>query len=418
MSRPASTPGPDARPSRRGPTRRQLLWGGAVVGAGAATAIGGDQLLRSGVLAGPGESTSTPALHGTERVPFYGPHQAGVAIAPQAHSVFLAFDLRPETDRDALRRLLRLLSDDAARLTQGTAPLADSEPELATHTARLTVTFGFGPGLIARAGATERTPSWIAPLPAFTIDRLEERWNGGDLLLEVAADDPITVAHAARMLLKDARRFTTVKWRQDGFRRAVGTEAPGTTMRNLFGQLDGTANAAGGTAAFDEQVWIRDGWLAGGTSYVIRRIRMDLDHWDEVDRPGREHAIGRTVGSGAPLTGTKEHDEPDFQALGPTGFPVIADASHLRRARPDDPRQRIVRRSYNYESAPSADGVADAGLIFGSFQADVDAQYVPIQRRLEALDLLNIWTTPIGSAVFAVPPGCAEGGFIGETLLG
>ena len=50
-------------------------------------------------------------------------------------------------------------------------------------------------------------------------------------------------------------------------------------------------------------------------------------------------------------------------------------------------------------------------------QADIDAQFTPIQRRLDELDLLNEWTTPIGSAVFAVPPGCSPGGYIGETLL-
>ncbi|SNQ49443.1 hypothetical protein FRACA_3300004 [Frankia canadensis] len=37
---------------------------------------------------------------------------------------------------------------------------------------------------------------------------------------------------------------------------------------------------------------------------------------------------------------------------------------------------------------------------------------------LAELDLLNEWVTPIGSAVFAIPPGCAAGGFVGETLLG
>ncbi|MHB1063819.1 MAG: hypothetical protein ACYC1Z_04880 [Georgenia sp.] len=34
------------------------------------------------------------------------------------------------------------------------------------------------------------------------------------------------------------------------------------------------------------------------------------------------------------------------------------------------------------------------------------------------LGLLDRWATPMGSAVFAVPLGCAEGGYIGETLLG
>ena len=52
-----------------------------------------------------------------------------------------------------------------------------------------------------------------------------------------------------------------------------------------------------------------------------------------------------------------------------------------------------------------------------SFQADVLGQFVPIQQRLDALDLLNQWTTPIGSAVFAIPPGCAEGEHLGQSVL-
>lgn len=119
-----------------------------------------------------------------------------------------------------------------------------------------------------------------------------------------------------------------------------------------------------------------------------------------------------------PLTGTAEHDEPDFDAKTAIGFPVIPEFSHVRRARPEDAAQRIFRRAYNYDERPADAEVSDSGLVFVSFQADVDGQFVPIQRRLDDLDLLNEWTTPIGSAVFAVPPGCAPGGYIGETLLG
>ena len=31
--------------------------------------------------------------------------------------------------------------------------------------------------------------------------------------------------------------------------------------------------------------------------------------------------------------------------------------------------------------------------------------------------MLNTWTVPIGSAVFAIPPGCESGGFIGDVLF-
>lgn len=41
-----------------------------------------------------------------------------------------------------------------------------------------------------------------------------------------------------------------------------------------------------------------------------------------------------------------------------------------------------------------------------SYHADVEHQFVRIQKRLEELDLLNEWATPIGSAVFAIPPEC------------
>ncbi|MBB3159090.1 dye decolorizing peroxidase [Microbacterium proteolyticum] len=396
--------------SAGGATRRTFLLGGAVAGVGAAAAVG----LDAAVSASAQQQPSVP-LNGEVTVPFHGEHQAGIDTDAQAHVALVALDLATDVDRAGLQRLMRTLTDDAARLTQGRSALADTEPELATAPARLTVTFGFGPGLVARAAAP--APSWLAPLPAFSIDRLRPEYGDGDLLLQVAADDAVTVAHATRMLLKDARAFATTRWVQHGFRRAHGTERPGTTMRNLFGQVDGTSNPVPGTPAFDDVVWVREGWLAGGTGMVVRRIAMDLDKWDRLDRPGRDQAVGRFQSTGAPLTGTDEFDEPDFGAKDAVGFPVIAEFSHLRRSRPDDTTQRIFRRGYNYDQTPPAGVVSDAGLLFVSFQADIERQFVPIQRRLDELDLLNEWTTPIGSAVFAVPPGCREGGYIGEGIL-
>ncbi|SDH57569.1 Dyp-type peroxidase [Agrococcus jejuensis] len=406
----ADAPADDAR---RGLSRRQLLLGGAVAGAGAAAAIGADAVARVATAA---PAAPAELLHGDAVVPFHGAHQAAFTIPPQAHATMVALDLLPETDAEGLRRLLRILSDDASRLTQGEAALADSEPELALVPARLTATIGLGPAAVALAGAA--VPTWLAPLPAFAIDALEDAWSGGDLLLEVAGDDPLTVAHAQRMLLKGTRSFARIRWVQSGFRRSHGAEAQGTTMRNLFGQVDGTVNPQPGDADFDGLVFIRDGWLAGGTSLVVRRIRMDLDTWDRLDRPGREQSVGRTLANGAPLTGTREHDEPDFAALTPIGFPVIPEFSHMRRARSDDPSQRFHRRAFNYDERPAGASVSESGMLFTAAQADPLAQFVPIQQRLSDLDLLNEWTTPIGSAVFAIPPGCEEGGFVGETLFG
>jgi dye decolorizing peroxidase len=407
-------------PDDRGVSRRHLLLGGAAGTLGAAGAVGIDLLRRAPGAPGAPATTPAAAVAGAETVPFHGIHQAGIETAPQAHAVYHALDLRAETDGPALRRMMRILTDDARRLSQGTSALADSEPELATVPARLTVTFGFGPELVARAAGQDAVPSWLRPLPAFTVDRLDPAYGEGDLLLHVAADDPLTVAHASRMLRKDARSFATLRWTQTGFRRAAGSEKPGTTMRNLFGQVDGTVNPAPGTPDFDRLVWRETGpsWMAGGTGCVLRRIAMDLDEWDQLDRSGREQSVGRTLATGAPLTGEHEADEADFTATTAIGFPVIPEFSHMRRARSDDPDERIFRRGYNYDDAPApGGGVSDSGLIFVSYQADVDAQFVPLQRRLDELDLLNRWVTPVGSAVFAIPPGCGPDGYVGDTLL-
>ncbi|MFI7542050.1 Dyp-type peroxidase [Actinoplanes sp. NPDC049599] len=386
-------------------SRRRLLAGGvaaglgAVAGAGVAVAADRDPPLPAAAPAPPDTGTAT--------VPFHGPRQAGVSEDPPAHAAFVALTLAAGTDRRALGRLLRLLTDDAARLTRGVPALGDTDAHLALLPARLTVTVGFGPGLYRAAGL----PSPVAALPRFTIDRLEPRWSGGDLLLQLCADDPLTVAHAQRMLIKDARPFAAVRWVQQGFRRSPGAQPAGHTQRNVLGQLDGTANPRG--ADLDAAVWNAD----GSTTVVVRRIRAEIETWDLLATADKESAVGRRLASGAPLSGRHEHDEPDFTALDTAGLPVMPDFSHVTRAHVTDPAAKILRRPYNYDGAPDATGRPDAGLIFAAYQRDVVRQYLPIQQRLADKDLLNEWITPIGSAVFAVPPGCGPGGWIGEQLL-
>ncbi|AAT89799.1 peroxidase [Leifsonia xyli subsp. xyli] len=392
--------------------RRQFLLGGAAV-----AGIGATSSLVAGIAAARPAAAPAETVDGRRSVAFHGRRQSGIETPPAAHSAFIALDLHPETDRSAIQRMLLVLSADAADLTRGEAALADTEPELATRPAGLTVTFGFGPGLVQRAGA--EPPAWLRPLPAFGVDRLRDEWSHGDLLLHLASDDPLTLAHARRMLLKDARGFAAVRWVQTGFRTARGTQPASATGRNLFGQVDGTANPVPGSADFAELVWRRAGnpdWLHDGTGMVLRRIAMDVDRWDLLDRPGREEAVGRTLSTGAPITGGTEHSEPDFGAMNEFGFPVIPAYAHIRRARSSDTAQRIYRRGYNYDERPGS-GVSDSGLLFVSYQADIDAQFVPLQRRLDQLDLMNQWTAPVGSAVFALPPGCEPGGYVGETLF-
>ncbi|KAB1646331.1 MULTISPECIES: Dyp-type peroxidase [unclassified Pseudoclavibacter] len=399
-------------------TRRGLLTGAGATAAGLVVGAGGGWAVRERI-APAGPPSADAVVTGDETVAFYGRRQAAVEAPAPAHIGYLGFTLRPETGVEQLRRALRIISDDASRLTRGVPSLAMSDPDLATPAARLTVTIGFGARVFELAGRTP--PPGVGGLPAFSIDRLRPEFSGGDLLLMIGSDDPITLSHTERVMIKNMRFFATVAWRQQGFQRARHSEPQTATPRNLFGQKDGTVNPRPDTDAFEQQVWGASGgfapWTENGTTLVLRRIRMNLETWDEVDPVGRENSVGRRLGSGAPLTGTDEFDEPDFDAKNSVGFPVIDLAAHMRRARQADGRVRILRRGYSYDDGVDAEGVADVGLLFGAWQADIMQQFVPVQQSLADMDLLNQWTVPIGSATFAIPPGCDVGGYVGETVL-
>jgi dye decolorizing peroxidase len=355
--------------------------------------------------------------------PFYGTHQTAVEAPPTAFARFLTFDLLERVDEAGIRRMLRIITEDSADLCAGRSPLADSEPELALVPANLMVMVGFGPELVRRAAGTSALPQWLRPLPPFEIDALNPRYTGGDLLVIVQADDPVTISHAARVLTRQTTSYLTLRWSQDGFRRSRGSEPAGATMRNLFGQVDGTKGPHPHDETFARYVWgegvsgSNPGWLDGGTGYVLRRIQMNLDLWDTVDRPDRERAIGRDLAHGAPLTGGSEHDAPDFDARDSLGLPVIPDFAHMRRAHAVGADDVIARRGYNYETDATEEGVSEAGLLFEAFAHDPQRQFVPIQQRLAQMDMMNLWTTPIGSAVYAIPPGCQPGGYLGDTLV-
>jgi deferrochelatase/peroxidase EfeB len=52
------------------------------------------------------------------------------------------------------------------------------------------------------------------------------------------------------------------------------------------------------------------------------------------------------------------------------------------------------------------------------FQRDPRTQFVAVQRRLSASDALNGFIVHVSSGIFAIPPGIAPGGYVGETLFG
>jgi dye decolorizing peroxidase len=352
------------------------------------------------------DEASAQVAVGNRRVNPHGEHQAGIALDLQAHSRFIAFDVLSKTTKADLGRWAELITDDIRRLTAGKPVLADPTEQFAGNPARLTVTVGFGPALLKRLGV--EVPKGFTELPEFKIDRLTPEYSDGDILLHVSADDPITLFHAARALTRDTEGFANLRWVQEGFANAIGVSRPGKTQRNLMGQVDGTDNPEFGTDQFNELVWIKEGpeWAIGGTQLALRRIKMNLDTWDRLSTDQKEGVIGRKLSNGAPLTGSKERDLPNFEAVDKNGIKVIPPFAHIRNAA-GKKGQQFFRRPFNYE-VPGK----EAGLLWTAYCANITEQYVPIQTALDQGDLLNLWTTPTGSSIWVIPRGFAKG----ETL--
>jgi uncharacterized iron-regulated membrane protein/deferrochelatase/peroxidase EfeB len=426
-------------------SRRTALAGAtitAAVGAGVGMAIA----------SGSDEEGGAGADEGADVEPFYGERQAGIETPVQGQALFAAFDLaatdfatgEPLDAAGAAANLEALLADwsaVAAALTAGEAPPKaafegedhfDAEAVAAgLSPARLTVTFGVGPAVFAKTGLEAAQPSKLAELPEFDGDRLHPAWSGGDLLLQICGDDRQVVGNAFLELRKRAVGLGVLLWMQQGFSSAPDGETP----RNLMGFKDGSANAKAGTDLFDERVWAVDSepsWFEGGTYLVFRKIRMRLPDWVMLTAEDQNLTFGRERDSGAPLSGGGEFDHPDFTALDASGLPAVPADSHVAAVHD----AAMVRRGFNYdygfltEAAVSSDAATDghvdghrhdehpydAGLLFVSFQADPQV-FIDTQEKMAASDRLSEFIVAEGSAVFALPPGAAEGGFVGEGLF-
>ena len=415
------SPATPTAPQPRGvELRRRALLGGGV---GAALAGSAAALTAA---AGGEAPAADPAGVGPGTVPFHGPRQAGVVTPPPAHTRWVALDLSRGATLGDLRRVLRIWTEDLARMTQARPTLADHTPELTREPAHLTVTVGLGRSAFVRVGRPDLAPPWLVELPSFPTDALEERWSGGDVVLQVGASTAEATARAQRALVRAAGSTLRHRWTQAGTRPTTGApswQAP----RNAFGQVDGTVQPAL-DGPDDELLWRGpdSGAWEHATTLVLRRIAMNLDTWEELDPVAKEHAIGRRLSDGAPLTGGHERSAPDLAATDAHGLTVIDPGSHMARAMPREPWERFLRRPYSYEvtgqdevGALTREQTPSSahGLLFTAYCADAQRQFVPVQQRLAEADLLNIWTVAIGSATFAVLPGVREGEVLGDRVL-
>lgn len=351
------------------------------------------------------------------------PRQAGIATPPGLNAHWLGIDLPKSATAADLRRVLVVLSDAADRLVSGSVPLTDAASEMAVPAGTLAIAMGLGPQVFELDGVKAQRPSWLAPLPSFSVDKFEKPWGQTDLVIQIDGNDAGAVSHAAATMRSNLVDVANVRWQQRGFHPKP--RAGEKVMRNQFGQLDGqvnlTVSSASSTPGIDDRLlWnvasANSPWLAGTTGMVLRRIRMDVPLWDSVDREGRENAIGRRLADGSPLSGGGPDTPVNPSTLGRDGLTMVNPAAHAARALPRSAKERILRRPYSYDEIRS-DGSSEQGLIFAAFCANITEQFLPIQQRLAEADLLNTWTSAIGSAVYLMPAAPRPGRYLGQDIL-
>jgi deferrochelatase/peroxidase EfeB len=413
--------------SRREVLRGGILLGGAAV-AGAGVASCGDDEVKAKEVPGSALTAPTGGL-----LPFHGAHQAGITTPPPAAAILTAFDT-VAADRATLATALQALTAEARRLTGGVVDPARDPLEPPTDNLilgpvpaadSLTVTVSVGATVFdSRYGLADRRPRQLVEMPAFPNDTLQPERVHGDLLVQVNGGSNETCIHTLRRLMRATGDSMVVRWMVPGFNQPNTLGTGRVSTRNLLGFKDGTANLPGDDGdLMDDLVWVRAGddepdWTAAGSYHVVRIIRMRVEFWDRTPLRTQETIIGRKKATGAPLDGTLETDVPDF-AADPDGQTFRLDG-HIRLANPRTPgseQNRILRRGFSYSLGFDAAGHFDQGLLFQSFQRDLEAGFVTVQNRLNG-EALEEYITPVGGGYFFALPGVRnEQDWYGQALL-
>ena len=126
--------------------------------------------------------------------------------------------------------------------------------------------------------------------------------------------------------------------------------------------------------------------------------------------------MGRRLSDGAPLTGGVESDPMDLDATDAAGRLTIPLNAHARRASSQGTLEKFLRRPFNYDDV-AAGGASSQGLIFFAYTTNIADRFTPVLARLTAMDALNKWTTPVGSATFVIPPTWPTGGYLAQELV-
>ncbi|QXA19760.1 deferrochelatase/peroxidase EfeB [Streptococcus gordonii] len=388
--------------------RREFLKKAGIGGAGLALGVSG----ASAFFANKAQEEKKIS-DGGEEISFYGEHQAGITTPMQKNIYFVVLDLH-STDKEEVIQMFKDWTDYSSKLVDGELikkdgsnallPPSDTGETVGLNPYRLTLTFGVSADFLKKMGLEKKRPKEFRDLPPFPKEQLQEKYTGGDIVIQACADDEQVAFHAVRNLVRKARNTVTMKWSQSGF-AAIGDRM--STLRNLFGFKDGTANVTK-EKDFDKVIWTdSDDWMKGGTYMAVRRIQMFLETWDRTNLQEQENTFGRYKESGAPFGKKDEFDEVDLDLL-----PVD---SHVRLAK--EVNKPIYRRSYSYsDGIVEKTGQFDTGLLFLAFQKNPDS-FVKVQTNLGAQDKMNEYVTHIGSGLFACFAGVKKGEYLGQKLF-
>lgn len=369
------------------PTRRQFVLAGAGTAVvGALTGVGFRELSDSD---SPAPAAETGSLQS-------GARQPGVdrPSTPQAHLLFtaLTWSEQPLPTRLKIEALLSRIGASVLELT--TAP---PDAVLPDGPGDLTVQIGLGPRIVQLSG---QGLHGAQALPEFVgSDNIDPALRSGDVILLVAASDPSVLRPATESLIEIVAG-ATVAWQQQCL-RPPGT---GARTRNPFGYHDGVVVPVD-EIGMDAGVWIGDGAARNGSIGVVRRFELDLPRFEALTADQRDQVFGRRHVDGSPLSGGGINDEVDLSAKSPEGEYLIPARSHIRAAHPSFTASALMmRRSYGFTRSDPHGSDGATGLLFISYQNDLDI-FVRTQRRMDEIDDLMSYVTCTAECTFLVLPG-------------
>ena len=426
-------PGRTGKSGGKGTSRRAMF-----TGAGLGAALAG----LAGVAGGRAwEASQRPEEAILTTYPFRGDHQAGITTPAQDNMFTAAFDVST-TDVEELKTLLSDWAVAAEQMTAGELiggqpssnkqlPPKDTGEAWGYKPNGLTITFGVGKGLFVdadgkdRFGLAAKMPAILKEgMPSFSGDQLHAAQSDGDLLIQACSNDAQVCVHAIRNLTRIAFGTATLRWSQVGYGRTSSTSVDQETPRNLFGFKDGTNNIKAEDPAdqLNEHLWVQPGddaaasWMAGGTYYVARRIRMLAEVWDRLRLIEQEQTMGRDKRYGAPLSianptkSSEEFTTVDYAAKDDKGETLVPADAHIAVVSPEQNQgRRMLRRGYNYTDGSDSLGLLQTGLFFIAFVRDPRTNFYPILDRMTKSDALQEYLKHEASALFAIPPGIEKG---------